>query len=179
MKDNVAAAKAALLHLDIEEKDTNIRASSRDFFWYSPVLKDRLDHVVADFVVRLTPIGVFAIAASTAGTIRIDEFDRLQVYFVTSVLTWGLLTFWTLPMLVVSRSPLTLRGILKHSRTPLLTAFATGSLLVVLPLLADAIKRILESHDIGDDPAIVDIVVPVSYSLPSGSLYLCVAFLLT
>ncbi|WP_102107065.1 FAD-binding oxidoreductase [Oceaniglobus roseus] len=52
MKDNVAAAKAALAHLDIEEKEANIRASSRDFFWYSPVLKARLDHVVADFVVR-------------------------------------------------------------------------------------------------------------------------------
>ena len=49
---NIDAAKAALAHLDIEEKETNIRASSRDFFWYSPVLKDRLDHVVADFVVR-------------------------------------------------------------------------------------------------------------------------------
>ena len=51
MKDNVAAAKAALSHLDIEEKDAAIKSKSRDFFWYSPVLKDRLDHVVADFVV--------------------------------------------------------------------------------------------------------------------------------
>ena len=49
---DIAAAKAALSHLDIEEKETAIRAASRDFFWYSPVLKDRLDHVVADFVVR-------------------------------------------------------------------------------------------------------------------------------
>lgn len=52
MQDNVAAAKAALSHLDIEEKDSAIRSASRDFFWYSPVLKARLDHVVADFVVR-------------------------------------------------------------------------------------------------------------------------------
>lgn len=52
MKDNVAAAKAALLHLDIESNENAIRANSRDFFWYSPVLKDRLDHVTADFVVR-------------------------------------------------------------------------------------------------------------------------------
>lgn len=49
---DIAAAKAALSHLDIEEKDTAIRAASRDFFWYSPVLKARLDHVTADFVVR-------------------------------------------------------------------------------------------------------------------------------
>jgi len=49
---DIAAAKAALSHLDVETKEANIRASSRDFFWYSPVLKPRLDHVVADFVVR-------------------------------------------------------------------------------------------------------------------------------
>lgn len=52
MTPNIAAAKAALAHLDIEERETAIRSASRDFFWYSPVLKPRLDHVRADFVVR-------------------------------------------------------------------------------------------------------------------------------
>lgn len=52
MTPDIAAAKAALAHLDIEERDTSIRSASRDFFWYSPVLKPRLDHVRADFVVR-------------------------------------------------------------------------------------------------------------------------------
>ncbi|MEM7718325.1 MAG: FAD-binding oxidoreductase [Pseudomonadota bacterium] len=51
MHPNVAAAKAALGHLDMDESDAAIKAKSRDFFWYSPVLKERLDHVVADFVV--------------------------------------------------------------------------------------------------------------------------------
>jgi len=51
MKENVAAAKAALSHLDLDTSDAAIKAKSRDFFWYSPVLKDRLDHVKADFVV--------------------------------------------------------------------------------------------------------------------------------
>ena len=48
---NLAAAKAALAHLDIDENPVSVRAKSRDFFWYSPVLKARLDHVTADFVV--------------------------------------------------------------------------------------------------------------------------------
>ncbi|MEM7487745.1 MAG: FAD-binding oxidoreductase [Pseudomonadota bacterium] len=48
---NIDAAKAALSHLDIEKSEAAIRAKSRDFFWYSPVLKARLDHVEADFVV--------------------------------------------------------------------------------------------------------------------------------
>ena len=49
---SIASAKAALAHLDIEESENAIKAASRDFFWYSPVLKARLDHIVADFVVR-------------------------------------------------------------------------------------------------------------------------------
>lgn len=48
---DIAAAKAALAHLDIDDNPAAVRAKSRDFFWYSPVLKDRLDHVSADFVV--------------------------------------------------------------------------------------------------------------------------------
>ena len=51
MTANIAAAKAALSHLELDENPTSIRAKSRDFFWYSPVLKTRLDHIVADFVV--------------------------------------------------------------------------------------------------------------------------------
>ncbi len=48
---NLTAAKAALAHLELDENPVSVRAKSRDFFWYSPVLKARLDHVTADFVV--------------------------------------------------------------------------------------------------------------------------------
>lgn len=48
---NLDAAKAALSHLDLDVNPASIKAKSRDFFWYSPVLKTRLDHVTADFVV--------------------------------------------------------------------------------------------------------------------------------
>ena len=46
-----AALKAALSHLEIDENPISVRAKSRDFFWYSPVLKARMDHLTADFVV--------------------------------------------------------------------------------------------------------------------------------
>ncbi|MBW4982316.1 FAD-binding oxidoreductase [Mameliella sp. CS4] len=52
MTADITAAKAALAHLDLIDAETPVRAASRDFFWYSPVLKARLDHVTADFVVR-------------------------------------------------------------------------------------------------------------------------------
>jgi hypothetical protein len=48
---NIEAARAALAHLDIDDNPVSVRAKSRDFFWYSPVLKAALDHVTADFAV--------------------------------------------------------------------------------------------------------------------------------
>jgi FAD/FMN-containing dehydrogenase len=51
MTPNAAAARAALAHLEIDDNPASVRAKSRDFFWYSPVLKARLDHLSGDFVV--------------------------------------------------------------------------------------------------------------------------------
>ncbi|MEM8760580.1 MAG: FAD-binding oxidoreductase, partial [Pseudomonadota bacterium] len=47
----IDAAKAALAHLDLDDHPKTVKQKSRDFFWYSPVLKARLDHLTADFVV--------------------------------------------------------------------------------------------------------------------------------
>ncbi len=52
MKANIAAARQALAHIEMDENTATIRQKSRDFFWYSPILKDRLDHLEADFVVN-------------------------------------------------------------------------------------------------------------------------------
>jgi FAD/FMN-containing dehydrogenase len=52
MQPNVAAAKAALAHIEQDENPATIRAKSRDFFWYSPILKEAMDHLEADFVVN-------------------------------------------------------------------------------------------------------------------------------
>jgi proton glutamate symport protein len=61
---------------------------------------------VANFVVKLTPIGVFAITASAAGTMSIDELRRLEVYIWVYVALSLLMSLWVLPGLVVALTPL-------------------------------------------------------------------------
>ena len=51
MTGNVAAVREALAHMDIDDNPATLKQKSRDFFWYSPVLKARMDHLVGDFVV--------------------------------------------------------------------------------------------------------------------------------
>jgi FAD/FMN-containing dehydrogenase len=51
MATDIAALKAALGDIKIEDNPAIVKQKSRDFFWYSPVLKRQLDHVTADLVV--------------------------------------------------------------------------------------------------------------------------------
>ena len=47
----IAKLKAELAGLRLEENTALVKQKSRDFFWYSPVLKSQLDHITADIVV--------------------------------------------------------------------------------------------------------------------------------
>ena len=47
---DIAALKTRLGGIRTEENPALVKQKSRDFFWYSPILKRQLDHVVADIV---------------------------------------------------------------------------------------------------------------------------------
>jgi FAD/FMN-containing dehydrogenase len=48
---DIAALKAELAAFKVEDNPAIVKQKSRDFFWYSPVLKRQLDHVTGDLVV--------------------------------------------------------------------------------------------------------------------------------
>ncbi len=48
---DIARLKQALGGIKVEDNPAIVKQKSRDFFWYSPVLKRQLDHVTADLVV--------------------------------------------------------------------------------------------------------------------------------
>ena len=48
---NLAGLKAELSGIAVEDNAQIVQQKSRDFYWYSPVLKSRLDHITGDLVV--------------------------------------------------------------------------------------------------------------------------------
>ena len=51
---DIATLKTRIGGIRTEENPALVKQKSRDFFWYSPILKRQLDHVVADIIVSPT-----------------------------------------------------------------------------------------------------------------------------
>jgi Na+/H+-dicarboxylate symporter len=133
---------------------------------------------IAQFVARLAPIGVFALVASAAGTLDVQDLGRLQVYILTYIAAALLLSLWILPGLVAVLTPIPYRRVLSTTQDALITAFATGSLLIVLPLLSDRLKELLQEAALQSDDtdSAVDLVVPINFNLPNLGKLLSLAF---
>jgi Na+/H+-dicarboxylate symporter/ABC-type amino acid transport substrate-binding protein len=134
---------------------------------------------VTDFVVRLTPFGVFAIASAAAGTMSVEEFGRIRIYVVAYAGFSFVTAYWLLPGLVSALTPIRYRDIVSISRACMLTAFATGSSFVVIPLLADHSKELLRkcALDQNEGDALVDVIIPASFSFPHSAKVLTLSFI--
>ncbi|PLW70041.1 hypothetical protein C0039_05870 [Pseudohalioglobus lutimaris] len=135
---------------------------------------------INNFVVQLTPYGIFAIAAAASGTMTIDELGRVQVYLVTYISLAMLTTFWIFPGLISAVSGIPFREVFRTFRDPLVTAFATGNQFVVLPQIAASCKELLKRHGARGEQtdSAVDILVPVSFNFPSLGKLLVLLFVL-
>jgi Na+/H+-dicarboxylate symporter len=131
-------------------------------------------------ITRLTPYGLFAIAANAAGTLDVVQLGRLQVYLIVYSAAALFLSLWLLPGLVAALTPLKAREVLARCRDAFVTAFAVSDLFIVLPMLIEATKELLERHDIGAEKrrTLPDVVVSASFNFPSAGKLMSLSFLL-
>jgi len=135
---------------------------------------------MTNIVVKLTPIGVFAIAASAAGTMTVEDFGKLQVYLVSFNLAAVLLTFAILPMLLKPVTPFKYKDIVGLSKDALVTAFTTGNLFIVLTVLTENCKSLFKKYSLTHEKtdAYVDVLVPVSFNFPNTGKLIMLMFVL-
>ena len=132
------------------------------------------------FVTRLTPYGLFAIAANAAGTMGVEQLSRLQVYLVAYVAMALLVSLWVLPGLIAALTPLRARDVLNESKDSLITACIAGDLFIVLPGLMQASRTLLGRLTPGDDEPgrLTEVIVPVSFNFPHTGKLLSLSFVL-
>jgi len=131
------------------------------------------------YIVRLTPYGIFAIAATAAGTLSIEQIERLEVYFVSYIAVSLLASLWILPGLVAALTPVPYRAVLGSMRDALITAFMTGNLFIVLPILSEQSKRLARDHGLPEEQRDApDVIVPASFNFPHTGKLLTLSFIL-
>jgi Na+/H+-dicarboxylate symporter/ABC-type amino acid transport substrate-binding protein len=131
------------------------------------------------FALSLTPIGLFAIAALTVGTMDLEQVSRLRVYLIGYAAMCLLLSFWVLPGLVACLTPIPARRVLLGTRDALITAFITGQIFIVLPILIDRSKALLQEHGVAQSgEGSPEVIIPAFYNFPHVAKIMTLSFVL-
>ena len=124
---------------------------------------------VNKLIVKLTPYGVFAIAASTAGTMTLGEIGKLQTYVIVYTAAAVLLALVFLPLIISAVTPFKYFDIFRVTKETLITIFATGKIIIVLPQLIENIKQLYEDYGLLDDEKeqSIEVLFPLAYPFPN------------
>ncbi len=141
-------------------------------------LSDALNKV-NKLVIKITPLGVFAIAAGTAGTMSVDELARLQGFLISYTLLVMAMTFVVLPMLVSAVTPFSARELLGVPKDSLITIFAAAKIIVLMPQLIENVRELFRRHDLLDEEVEhgSGILMPLAYPFPNLGTYLILSFI--
>ena len=140
------------------------------------VIADALNHI-NKMVIKMTPYGVFAIAAYNAGTMSFEEIQRLHAYIIIYSIAVLLLGFYWLPLLVQATTGISPKALFKATKSTLLTIFATGKIIVVLPQLIDDVKQLLAFNGMKrEERAKADLMMPLAYPFPNLGTFVIFVF---
>lgn len=147
-----------------------------EFFRPMGVLLDAVKRVM-DFIISLTPIGIFAMTSAAAGTLTLTEIERLQGYFIVQAWMSLLLCFCMLPALAACFTPFRYRDVVKASWPAIMLAFATSKMLVALPLIIEGVRRLAKDYELDEAQTGVDVLIPIFYPFPATGRLLALLFL--
>lgn len=77
---------------------------------------------------EITPLGVFALTATAAGTLDGNDVIRLRVYFVAYIGCCSFLIFVAFPLMMSVITPFSCQEVLTVSRNALITAFTIANI---------------------------------------------------
>ncbi len=102
------------------------------------------------WIVRLAPFGVFALLASTAGTVRPDRLGGMVLYVVLYLLGAIILGLFVIPFLISALVSESYRSVLRNLRPAIVLAVVTTLSVAALPLVERAVESALDDAGCSD-----------------------------
>lgn len=123
-----------------------------------------------NWVVLMAPFAVFAMFASTAGTIDMAHAGGLAVYAGLFLIGAGLLAFFAIPALISSLIPVRYREVLGELREGLTLSLVTTLSVVSLPYIQRAAEKLAKANGIEDKDSGEIIETSLAVNYPLGQL---------
>ena len=131
------------------------------------------------WVVYFAPVGVFALFASTAGTIAPEAAGQLTVYLSLFLIGTFTLAFVVLPLVLSAVAPANARELLAEFRPALTLAVVTTLSVSALPFIQSAAERVLAKAGVTGEEAkdVVEAQVSLSYVFAQLGNYFIALFI--
>jgi Na+/H+-dicarboxylate symporter/ABC-type amino acid transport substrate-binding protein len=129
------------------------------------------------WIVLLTPIGVFALLAQTAGTLQADQFAGFILYnilFMTGTIVLGLVA---LPLALAAIAPISYGALMAELRPGFTLALITGLPVVALPYVertAATVARAAGCPEGQETDDVIKATVSLAYGLSQVGNHFCV-----
>ena len=127
---------------------------------------------ITDWIMRLAPIGVFALMAHTIGTTGLSVIKPLALYMTTVLVGLALHACLTLPALLMLFAKLSPLIFINHMFSAVATAFSTASSAATLPISMECLEK-----DVGVSNKVTSFVMPLgaTINMDGTALYEAVA----
>ena len=128
-------------------------------------LLGRINHAI---ILYASPVGVFAVVASSVGTMEVDLFKGLAVFLATYAFATLALVLCVLPFVTVVVAGVSYRQLVHAFKAPALLAVTTANALITLPLIVKGVKELLQSRGASKDEVddLATTLVPVAFAIP-------------
>ncbi|WP_419420817.1 cation:dicarboxylate symporter family transporter [Legionella sp. D16C41] len=129
-----------------------------------------------NWIILTSPYAAFALVAYTTGTISFTTFEDITAYLILFFLGCFILTFWFIPLLIISFIPLTYKETMVLLREALLIALATSLSVAALPYIEASTKSLLVERQkqlTGEMGKVTETITTMSYPFGQiGNLFL-------
>jgi Na+/H+-dicarboxylate symporter len=123
-----------------------------------------------NWIVRLAPVGVFALFAVTAGTTAFADLVNMSLYLGLFLVGTCVLAFWVLPALISALAPVGHVEIVAELRSALAIAAVTTLSVAALPFVTEATRKLADRCGIADAERDDVIRTNLSVAYPLGQL---------